>query len=131
MFPQSPLVSAPTPATDSLLGLADSGVRALLHSLVNNAPPLRENPPAPSPPPPSPPPISFNWNLFEATEDTTLQPSVEQTGASAIAQKLLEHMDEVDDIGSDEEPAERSDDGQNSVNDDEPRVAGEYSLIVV
>lgn len=115
---------APSPAIDPLIGMVDSAAHALLYSIIHNAPPpSSEREETPSPPSP---PSGFDWNLFESTEDTRLQaPSVEQLGAAGIAQQLLDHLDSVENVNSDDEPVERSD-GENEHQDDtEPTIIGE------
>lgn len=50
--------------------------------------------------------IGINWNLFEATENTDLQPSTDVQAVAMISQAILERFDSLSD--SDDKEGDRS-----------------------
>jgi hypothetical protein len=63
--------------------------------------------------------------MFEANEDTELAMSTEQQDVALIAKSLLDQFDELSDIGSVDEDAERSDIDEDDVR--EPEVTSKFS----
>lgn len=122
---------APTPASDSSLAVVDSGIRSLLHSLTRNTP-MESSAESLSPLPPDASVLSgFNWNLFEATEDTTVELTAEQAGVASIAQQLLDRLDAVSEVDSEDDVVEQSDSEQSPENPVEPTVTGMSLLSTV
>lgn len=70
--------------------------------------------------------MTISWNLFEATEETNLGRSAEEEAVALITQGILERFDELV-YSSDDEPMERSDDGDENADDVEPHVSGQFN----
>ncbi|KAL6306470.1 hypothetical protein BKA93DRAFT_840752 [Sparassis latifolia] len=105
------------------LELVDDAMRNLLRSMAQpetiNAPEFGANSIPRTPPSPIP---SFNWHLFEATEDTMLLPSAEQEQLADLAQQLQDYIDGIS-LASDDDIVERSDSGHDSGCENEPMLS--------
>jgi hypothetical protein len=73
------------------------------------------------------PPCSaaFDWNLFEAHEDTHLAQSAEERGVALIAQGILERLDQIS-MSSEDKLDERSE--VDSIMSQEPVMEGLFSF---
>lgn len=117
-------------ANTSTTGLLDGALHHLLYTLSH---PLGVPPPDSTPQSPSPPhPSGFDWNLYEIHENEGLELSAENHAVLEITQALYSWFDDIiSNILDGEKQCERSEDGVEEDEVQEPLYDSEFSLILL